>query len=140
MTEPNWLTIARGEIGQRQWPGSWDNPRVLEYLAACNFHPEHDEGMEWCGAFLSWVIQGVGLAIGEGNKMISAYPPWWRGFGTALASPQIGAIAIKKSGLHVAFVESVSGIRVNLLGGNQDDAVKIWTGKLSSDFTYRMPG
>jgi uncharacterized protein (TIGR02594 family) len=143
MPDPTWMTIAEAEIGERQWPGKlWDNPRILEYLAACGFHPQHDEGMAWCGAFATWTVGRAGLALpgdDPGDRMVCAYPPWWRGYGTALESPKRGALAIKRSGLHVAFVHDVDGPTVDLLGGNQDDAVKIWLGRHAADYSYRWP-
>lgn len=142
MTEPAWMAIAEAELGQRQWPGGFDNPRVLEYLAACGLHPERDEGMAWCGCFATWAMLKAGqrvLADEPSGRMVCAYPPWWRGFGAPLDAPKVGAIAIRKTGLHVAFVAGVNGGLIDLLGGNQDDAVRLWTGRRAADFSYRWP-
>lgn len=142
MTEPVWMAVARQEIGQRQLPGSNDNQRILEYMRSCGFNFQHDEGGEWCGCFTAWTMLKAGFAVGgdtPASRMAWAYPPTWRGYGTALPGPTVGAIAVRKSGLHVTFVEKVNGSTISILGGNQDDAVRIWTSKAASDYTYRWP-
>ena len=46
-TEPAWLEIARREIGQKEVPGSADNPRIVEYFGATTFGPHPDSVSAW---------------------------------------------------------------------------------------------
>jgi len=52
---PAWLAVARGEVGQKEVPGTADNPRIVEYFGATTFGP-HPDSVSWCGAFVSFCL------------------------------------------------------------------------------------
>lgn len=121
---PPWLAIARGEIGQKEAQGSADNPRIVAYFASTTGGANPDS-VPWCGAFVSFCLQTSGI-IRRG----SARAADWLEFGQALAEPRLGCITVLKpqsagaSG-HVAFWIKTEGGMLQLLGGNQRDAVNI---------------
>jgi hypothetical protein len=50
-----WVAIARGEFGQRDYPGPRHNPRVVEYLNSTSLQANFDE-TSWCSAFVNWCM------------------------------------------------------------------------------------
>jgi hypothetical protein len=50
-----WVAIARGEFGQKDYPGPRHNPRVVEYLNSTSLQANDDE-TSWCSAFVNWCM------------------------------------------------------------------------------------
>ena len=131
--EPAWLTAARAEIGVREVPGSEHNPRIVEYHAATSYKASTDE-VPWCASFVSFVLESVGLTSTKSATARS----YERGWGQPLANNAVAAGAVvvfwrgqyKKDGKgHVGFYvggDPAKG-RIAVLGGNQDDGVRIST-------------
>jgi len=122
---PAWLTIAQGELGVHELPGSTDNPRVLEYLATVGMRHEHDE-CPWCSAFVNWCLVTAGFA---GTHRPNARS--WLNYGLPLSlfGPEIGSVAVfsrppDPAHGHVAFFLAFSGSEgVLVRGGNQGNRV-----------------
>jgi len=57
--EPEWLVIARGEIGQKEIKGGKHNPRILEYHATTTRKATTDE-VSWCSSFVNWCMTQAG--------------------------------------------------------------------------------
>lgn len=81
----------------------------------------------WCAAFVNWCLEQAGAPHLGMATAIS-----WLKFGTPLARPVYGCVAIvppsKSTGSstgHVAFYVETRGNMIGLLGGNQGDAVSI---------------
>jgi uncharacterized protein (TIGR02594 family) len=142
--EPDWLKIARHEIGTSEKSGSANNPRILEYLATTTL-PAKDKGQDstaWCSAFANWCI----VMAGEKGTN-SAWALDWEKWGDGIKDPQVGAIVVfsrtsaSVSGGHVGFFLSDRGSSVEIIGGNQGDSVTITTfpknGKKGS-FHYKL--
>jgi len=122
--EPRWLTIARGELGQHEQPGARHNPRILEYHQATSLKASDDE-TPWCSAFANWALRQAGLT-GSGSAAARSWLSW----GVPLSRPVPGAIAVfsrppNPGSGHVAFVVSADANQLQVLGGNQGDAVSI---------------
>lgn len=142
-SEPKWLTIARGEIGQAEIAGDQDNPRIVEYLKCVSIPPSitlHDE-ISWCAAFVCWCLQSAGIQSTH-SAAARAYLNW----GKELKSPKLGCIAVLKRGTsawqgHAAFHLSEDLIRgrVTLLGGNQKNQVCIESFPQSDVLSNRYP-
>jgi uncharacterized protein (TIGR02594 family) len=122
-----WISFARGELGQRDYPGPLYNPRVLEYLNTTGQQGNSDE-TSWCSAFVNWCMTQAGKR-GTNNAAARS----WLGFGQALSSPRPGCVVIlwRESPSswkgHVGFFDGWDvGNRVRLLAGNQA-AVSIGT-------------
>ena len=133
-----WLTIARGEDGVREAPGSRHNPRILEYFEGAH-HPEilNDE-TAWCAAFVGFCLENAGYRSTR-NLMAKPYLQWGKA-----TTMKIGAIAVLDRGKdprfgHVGFVVGWNATHVYLLGGNQSNAVNVTKFPKSQVRGYRWP-
>jgi uncharacterized protein (TIGR02594 family) len=122
--ESPWVAIARGELGQRDYPGPRHNPRVIEYLNTTGYQANNDE-TSWCSAFVNWCML---KARQRGTNNAAARS--WLTYGQALGSPRPGCIVVlwRESPSswkgHVGLFEGFDvGNRVRLLGGNQGGGV-----------------
>ena len=139
IAEPSWLEVARKEIGVCEVPGSKSNPRILEYDQATILKATNDE-TAWCSAFVNWCFGQVGI---EGTR--SAVARSWIQWGHEIKEPALGCVCVLKRGLslwqgHVGFFvgEGPAG-HIQILGGNQGNAVKIEAFPVSKIISYRMP-
>jgi uncharacterized protein (TIGR02594 family) len=137
--EPEWLQIARSEIGQKEIDGEGSNPRIEAYFSYTSLGPQPDH-VSWCGAFVSFCLAKAGVLHGKG----SARAADWLSFGQELDTPQMGCIAVLKpqapgaSG-HVGFWVGEASGNLMLLGGNQSDQVKESRYPTSEVSGYRWP-
>ncbi len=139
IAEPPWLEVARKEIGVCEISGSKSNPRIIEYDQATVLKATNDE-TPWCSAFVNWCFAQVGI---EGTRSAAARS--WLQWGCEIKTPVLGCVCVLKRGLslwqgHVGFYigEGPAG-HVQLLGGNQGNAVKIEAFPVSKIISYRMP-
>jgi uncharacterized protein (TIGR02594 family) len=123
-TEAPWIGFARGELGQRDYPGPRYNPRVVEYLNTTGLQGNSDE-TSWCSAFVNWCML---QARQRGTNNAAARS--WLGYGQALGSPRPGCIVVlwRQSPSswkgHVGFFDGFdAGNRIRLLAGNQAGGV-----------------
>lgn len=140
--EPEWLKIARRELGTAEISGNGSNPRILEYWKACDHKPPRGDETAWCSAFVNWCMSAASQG---GTKQPNARS--WEKYGKELATPQQGCIAVlwrgSKDGWqgHVAFYigpGSKAGT-IRLLGGNQGNSVSIAEYQASHVLSYRWP-
>lgn len=137
--EPKWLTIARGELGQKEIPGSKDNPRILEYHQATDLKATDDE-TPYCSSFVNWCMMQAGVP-----RTKSALARSWLKWGVALKKPKVGAVTILWRGSptastgHVGLWLGEDDEYVTLLGANQSDMVKISKYEKSKVLGYRWP-
>lgn len=122
---PRWVTVARGEIGQREIRGEKNNSRILQYIATFPTLPAKDE-TAWCACFVNWCLCQAGKRAGPSALAID-----WLKYGQGLDEPRLGAICVvhhppdkstsgvTASGNHVAFWTGGSRSALTLLGGNQ---------------------
>lgn len=135
-----WMPIALAEQGVKEFPGSGDNPRIVEYLHSTTLDPSSASNDEtfWCSAFVNWCVERAGL---EGTD--SAWARSWLNWGKKIDVPKPGCIVVFKrdanSG-HVAFYIGETATKIKVLGGNQSDAVNISEYKKSDLLGYRVPG
>lgn len=124
MAEPNWLRIARTQIGQKEVPGNKDNPEIMKYYkAAKQGGIKHDE-TAWCSAFANWVMRSDGYA-----PTYSLLARSWLKWGKSVA-PRLGAIMVFSRGNnptygHVGFYVGETLTHYRILGGNQSNSVNI---------------
>jgi uncharacterized protein (TIGR02594 family) len=119
-----WVAVARGELGQRDYPGPRYNPRVVEYLNTTGLQGNEDE-TSWCSAFVNWCML---KARQRGTNNAAAKS--WLTYGQALSSPRPGCVVVlwRESPSswkgHVGFFDGFDvGNRVRLLAGNQGGGV-----------------
>lgn len=134
-----WMPTALREIGVKEYAGAADNPRIVEYLSSTNLGPierSNDETF-WCSAFVNWCVEKAGY---EGTD--SAWAKSWLTWGENLSKPRRGCIAVftRDGGGHVGFYISETSSAIEVLGGNQSDAVNISTYAASKLLGYRIPG
>jgi uncharacterized protein (TIGR02594 family) len=129
LSEPAWLSVAWGEVGQHEVAGKASNPRVLEYHATTSLHAEADE-VAWCSSFVNWCMRKAG-GRGTGSAAAASWCTW----GVA-CEPRLGAVVVlhnaaaagtslSSSGNHVGLLVGESASHYRLLGGNQGDSVKV---------------
>jgi len=119
--EPRWLTVAKGELGVKEIPGSGDNPRIVEYHQTTTLKAT-DDAVPWCSSFVNWCLEQAGV---RGTK--SAAASSWRDWGEELEEGRLGCIVVmrRQGGNHVGFYMSEDADGVFVLGGNQGDAVNV---------------
>lgn len=140
--EPAWLERARFYLqkGVRETPSrETDNPDIA------HFHrftvagvPEHPDEVHWCSSFVNCCL----IESGEkGTRSKSART--WLEYGHEIHVPQLGCIAVyeREGGYHVGFVVGVAtNGDLELLGGNQGNAVSIRRRSSEHLLSLRMPG
>jgi uncharacterized protein (TIGR02594 family) len=128
-----WFEIAKREMerGVREIPGRVHNPRIVQYHKATTLRATTDE-TPWCSAFVNWCMKQAGIKGTRDARAIS-----WLNWGQKLNSPRPGCLVVFNH--HVAFYHSTSRNRLQLLGGNQSDRVKISRYSKSSVRAYRWP-
>lgn len=136
--DPRWYAIAWGERGQKEQAGPGDNPRILAYQTACSYNAK-DEDVPWCSSFANWVMKQAGIK-GSGEAAARSWLKW----GQELDKPRRGAITVltrpgSSTNGHVAFYVGEEGGRLKLLGGNQENQVKISYYDKSRLLSYRWP-
>jgi len=122
------MTIARSYLGTTELKGSADNPKIMEmYRTVGHDWVEHDE-TAWCAAFVGHCLEKAGFTS---TRKLNArsYLSW----GEKVAGPdqaKEGDIVVFTRGAntsqgHVAFFLRVVGAQIEVLGGNQSDAVTV---------------
>ncbi|MDB4950006.1 MAG: hypothetical protein JWM27_2655 [Gemmatimonadetes bacterium] len=133
-----WLVIARGEIGQTEIEGAKNNARIVEYHAATSLKASDDE-TPWCSAFVNWCMKQAGIkGSGEANARS------WLSWGRAVSEPVRGCVVVLTRGGsttsgHVGFYMGPNGDRIQVLGGNQSNSVKLSNYPTADILGYRLP-
>lgn len=139
-SEPPWMALARSEIGVSEIPGPGDNPRVAWYLASTNLGKADAANDEtpWCAGFANRMIEESGYA-GTDSAWARDFLRW----GVPISAPVYGCVTVFSRppgpGGHVAFFDSYGPPGyINVLGGNQSDAVNIKAYPVARVLGYRM--
>jgi uncharacterized protein (TIGR02594 family) len=124
MQELPWMAHAWSDLGQREAPGSDDNPRIAGYFRELG-HRSVSEDTPWCAAFVGAQLERAGITSTRSLRARS-YLDW----GMAIEAPKPGAVAVLARGAdpalgHVGFLVAMTPSRVILLGGNQSNAVTV---------------
>lgn len=146
MATPVWLAEAGKWIGQKEVPGPGVNAWIKSMWLGLKggawiwkAYGEDDSKLPWCGAFVAYCLAKSGMTYPGSYASAKAWASW----GTAIARPMVGAVAVfqRKGGGHVGFVVGVreSGNLV-ILGGNQDDGVSQADFPKSDLVALRWPG
>lgn len=127
--------LASRFIGTKEVAGTSSNPLVLAMLKLDGAWPADDE-VAWCSAFLNFITWELRLPR---SKSLAARS--WLGVGEAVRledakaafdvvilkrgpEPQPGPEVVNANG-HVGFFAGLQGGLVNILAGNQGDAVSV---------------
>jgi len=143
MLEPLWLNIARKELGVKEAPGPADNPVIAKYWedAGIGDVAMGQDEVPWCAAFVGAMLARAHTpASGKANAR--SYEKW----GRAIASPCLGCVVVISRPPtawqgHVGFYVGTdkAARRVQLLGGNQGDAVTLAEFSIDRVVAYRWP-
>lgn len=140
MSIPKHLEIALQELGVKEIVGVEDNPRVIEYHSTTSLHADTDE-VPWCSSFVNWCITQAGL---KGTNSAAARS--WLKWGHKVEKPTLGCLVVMSRGNsptsgHVGFfIESVNHDKhINIIGGNQDNMVKLQTFPVDRVLAYIIP-
>lgn len=109
---PTWLLEARSHLGETALKGPDENPYVVGLYALAGHSEIKTDDTPWCAAFVGASLARVGI---EGTHSLAASS--YIDFGVDLDDPVVGAVAVLDH--HVAFVDSIDGDHVCLIGGNQ---------------------
>lgn len=138
--EAPWMRVARGYIGEREFPGAPDNPRIVALYAMCGHKWVNDDETPWCAAFVGGVLAQAGI-IGTRSLAARSYAT----YGTRLPVPLHGCIGVKKrvggqewEG-HLGFVVGANQSTIFLLGGNQSNMVNVAAFPRSEFIAFRWP-
>lgn len=112
-----YLEIAQGEVGYRGSPENY-----TKYWADLN--PSY-QGLDWCGAFVSWCLNKAGSLGAIGGSPMYYVPSMVtkaREMGQWTSTPSVGALGIYDFGsgiaAHVDFIVGVGSGVVETIGGN----------------------
>lgn len=134
-----WLEIAKKHLGQKEYPGKPTNPLIAKWWGLIR-SAITDDSSPWCAAFLGGVLEECGI-LSTRSARARSYEKW----GRPLGAPVEGAIAVfwrgspeSKTG-HVGFVVGQDKENLQILGGNQGDAVNIRSFPKSRLVALRWP-
>ena len=120
---PDWLKVAYSELGQTEIIGPAENPRIQAYFKALgDGRNRSDEIDDWASPFVEWSLQQVGKS---GPKNMDPFS--WLEWGAPTNDPKLGCVVVLSfAGLrHVGFYMGDEGDFIKILGGNQDDSVRV---------------
>lgn len=124
MSDPRWLTIARGYDGVREVVGPQHNSTIMGWLRKLKSWIKDDE-TPWCGTFVAAVMQEAGLPYPKEYYRAKS----WADYGARLRSQVLapGAILVfqREGGGHVGFYVGEDASAYHVLGGNQGNAVNV---------------
>jgi uncharacterized protein (TIGR02594 family) len=140
MTEPAWLTTARGYLGLAEIPGKDTAPAIRRWLIALKAKWTDDE-TPWCGVFVAECMRANSIDLPSGWPAARGWLKW----GVTLPSAVVGAVVVYSrpgsswSG-HVGFVvgRDQAG-NVQTLGGNQGNRVSVLPFAPDRVLGYRWP-
>ncbi len=143
VVDPNWMTIAHGQMGTKEYQGDADNPDVIKYLQSVDslsVSAQRNDETSWCSAFINWCMEQSGF-----NGTDNAAARSWLNWGNKIELPQVGCITVlwrespdSWKG-HVGFFIRETSSYVYLLGGNQSNEVNISRYPKNRVLGYRMP-
>lgn len=120
--------IAKTFVGTREVPGKKSNPEILAMFRAVGHEWVEDDTTAWCAAFVGACMERAGL---RSTRQLNArsYLQW--GVPVELADAQEGDVIVFSRGDpsgwqgHVGFFVKRAGTNIEVLGGNQSDAVSV---------------
>jgi uncharacterized protein (TIGR02594 family) len=144
-----WMDYAMQEMGTREKSGARSNPEVVKYLASCDgrFGGDlDDDRTDWCSAFVNWCLAQASI-VGTNHTRARSWIRW--GLGFRVTEPRFGAIAVftrtrdhslrPRGKGHVAFVWRKIGAEIYVLGGNQNNRVRIKPYPANNLLVYMWP-
>ncbi len=121
---PPWMDTAEAELARTppvKERGTPPHPQIIKYFESTSYKAKTEE--PWCAAFVSFCMDKANV-----ENRASARAADWITWGHSVSKPPYGAVAVLSplsSGAsgHVGFVTALDSTHVELLGGNQSDAL-----------------
>lgn len=120
------IELALTQVGIKEIAGKKHNPEVLKYFKEIGQSWVTTDETAWCSAFANWICKEAGLPYtGKLNARS------WLKIGRKVSKPKLGDVAVfwrdnpKSWKGHVAFFIRETKKWVYVLGGNQNNQVKI---------------
>ena len=122
----NAYEMAKAEVGTVEW-AKGDNPKVVAYFKDSGNPGVMDDETAWCAAFVGAMLRRAGVKS-TGALNARSYLDWGTPVDRKNAQP--GDVVIFKRGSsswqgHVAFFVKDRGALIDVLGGNQSNAVNV---------------
>jgi uncharacterized protein (TIGR02594 family) len=122
----NAFELAKAEVGTVEWKNG-DNPKVVAYFRDSGNAGVKDDETAWCAAFVGAMLKRAGMK-GTGKLNARSYLQW--GVPVERKDARPGDVVIFKRGNsswqgHVAFFVKDRGALIDVLGGNQSNAVNV---------------
>ncbi len=121
------IELALTQIGTKEIPGRYDNPEITKYFDEIGYDgTKLKDETAWCSAFANWVCKNAGLPY---TSKLNARS--WLNVGERVFSPEIGDVVVfwredpQSWKGHVAFFVRETLDYIYVLGGNQNNQVKI---------------
>lgn len=139
--EPEWLTIAKRDLGLREVAGPASNPEIMRYWSACDYDPPDGDETAWCSAAANFWMQKAGV---PGTRQPNARS--WERWGSGIKVPKPGCVVVFWRGSptswqgHVAlYVGPGKPGYIKVLGGNQSNGVSVAEYPETQVVGYRWP-
>ncbi len=132
---PEWLDIARNDIGNPEALGPNDSTLIRKALAKVN--GLWLKGQPWCGSIMAYWMQQCAIPYPKDYYRAKAWATW----GTT-CGPVLGAIVVfeRVGGGHVGICVGVDRAgNLMVLGGNQRDSVRESAFNPQRVISYRWP-
>ena len=118
--------LAKAEVGTVEWTDG-NNPKVVAYFKDSGNPGVKDDETAWCAAFVGAMLRRAGVKS-TGALNARSYLDWGKPVDRKDAQP--GDVVIFKRGNsswqgHVAFFVKDRGALIDVLGGNQSNAVNV---------------
>ncbi len=135
--------IAKTFVGAREVPGTKSNPEIIAMFREVGHEWVEDDSTAWCAAFVGACTERAGL---RSTRQLNArsYLNW--GVPVELADAQEGDVIVFSRGDpngwqgHVGFFVKRAGTGIEVLGGNQSDAVNVQRYPVSKLLGIRRAG
>lgn len=136
-TMPPWMAEMRRKSGLHEVR---DNSVLSDWLRSFGRYLGNPKDLPWCGDAVETCIAKTLPA--EPLPSNPFFAQAWAKFGRDVGSPIVGSIGVIRwtsSSGHVGIVAGISGDRVNLLGGNQSNAINVSNFPRSKFIAFRWP-
>jgi uncharacterized protein (TIGR02594 family) len=142
MNELDYIAVARSHIGETEIKGAkGHNQFIVSIWPEVRAPWFKDDETPWCAGFVAYCLSKCGRDILPPSEVAGALN--WARYGVGLDKPAYGSIAVKarKGGGHVGFVVGRDKFdNLMILGGNQNDSVRISPFKETDFIAFRWPG
>ena len=123
-------------IGETEIVGAMNNPKIVQMA---NIYGISNDDVAWCSSFVAYCVKSSGLSIGNTTAMARS----WLNWGKSTTTPKKGDICVlwrvSPDSIygHVGIVDSVGVGYVNLISGNDSNAVRLSSYDSSKVLGYR---